>query len=114
MRTKTTTCPPVCGGGRNKEINMTDYKQFVKDRDEAFIDFVKTGDTKKVREYCKKYGVVMPRDRKVFAAGIYKAVQECVYIPEDVKTLAMQKCVAIGFNPFIKPYDYDMEGEVTE
>ena len=92
---------------------MTDYKQFVKDRDEAFIDFVKTGNAKKVREYCKKYGVVMPRDRNVFAAGIYKAVQECVDIPEDVKVLAMQKCMEIGFNPFMKPYGYDTGSEVT-
>lgn len=93
---------------------MADYKQFVKDRDEAFIDFVKTGNAKKVRKYCKKYDIDMPKDRKVFAAGIYKAVQECVDIPEEVKTLAMQKCVDIGFNPFIKPYDYDMESEVAE
>ena len=42
---------------------------FVHDRDSAFIDFVETGNTDKVR----KYGVPMPKDKKVFAAGIYKA-----------------------------------------
>lgn len=84
---------------------------FVEERNAAFIDFVKTGDTKKVRKYCKKYGVDMPKERKVFAAGIYKAVQQCTSIPEDVKVLAMQKCLEIGFNPLIRPYD--MEGSKT-
>lgn len=79
-------------------------EKFVKERNEAFIDFVRTGDTKKVRRYCKKYGVEIPKNRKVFAAGIYKAVQECTDIPEDVKALAMQKCLEIGFMPFITPY----------
>lgn len=89
---------------------MTDFSQFVKDRDESFIDFVKTGNTKKVRKYCRKYGVVMPKDRKVFAAGIYKAVQECTGIPEEIKSLAMIKCLELGFAPFIRPFDME-EGD---
>ena len=89
---------------------MTDFSQFVKDRNESFIDFVKTGDTKKVRAYCRKYGVNMPKDRKVFAAGIYKAVQACTGIPEEIKTLAMQRCLEIGFNPFMRPLDME-EGD---
>ena len=79
--------------------------KFAEERDAAFIDFVKTGDSKKVKAYCRKYGVPVPRDYKVFAAGIYKAVQACNSIPEDVKTLAMQKCIALGFNPLMRPYD---------
>lgn len=78
-------------------------EQFVKERDAALIDFVQTGSMKKVRKYCNKHGVKMPKDKKVFAAGIYKAVQCCTDIPEDVKVLAMQKCMAIGFNPFMAP-----------
>lgn len=84
---------------------------FVKERDAAFIDFVKTGNTAKLRAYCKKYNVPIPKDKKVMAAGVYKAVQCTTSIPEDVKVMAMQKCLQIGFNPFIKPYDYDREGE---
>lgn len=84
---------------------MTDIEKFVKERDEAFIDFVRTDSTKKITKYCKKHGVKIPKDRNVFAAGIYKAVQECMDIPDDVKVLAMQKCMKIGFNPFMAPYD---------
>lgn len=83
---------------------MIDIKQFVKERDDAFIDFVRTDNTKKILKYCKKYGITVPENRKVFKAGIYKAVQECTDIPEDVKALAMQKCLEIGFMPFITPY----------
>lgn len=75
--------------------------KFVKERDEAFINFVETGSMKKVDAYCKKYGVPMPKDYKVKQAGIYKAVQECTNIPEEIKNKAMIKCLELGFVPFI-------------
>lgn len=87
---------------------------FAKERNAAFIDFVRTGNMNKVRKYCRTYGVQMPKDKNVFAAGIYKAVQECIDIPEEIKSLAMQRCLEIGFNPFMKPADMgveDTEGE---
>lgn len=84
---------------------------FVRERDAAFIHFVKTDDLSEVRAYCKKYGVQIPRKRNVLAAGVYKAVVATTSIPDDVKTVAMQKCLKLGFNPIIKPYDYDIEDE---
>ena len=80
---------------------MSDMKRFVRDRDEAFIDFVETGSTVKVRKYCRKYGVDMPKDKKVFAAGIYKAVQQCTNIPQEIKDKAFIKCLELGFSPLI-------------
>lgn len=80
---------------------MSDMKRFVRDRDEAFIDFVETGSTVKVRKYCRKYGVDMPKDKKVFAAGIYKAVQQCTNIPQEIKDKAFIKCLELGFSPMI-------------
>lgn len=74
---------------------------FVKDRDTAFTDFVMTGSTKKVRAYCKKYGMPIPKNNKVFAAGIYKAVQQCTNIPEEVKEKAFMKCLELGFSPLM-------------
>lgn len=75
--------------------------RFADERDKAFIDFVETGNTAKVRKYCRKYGVDMPKDRKVFAAGIYKAVQECTNIPQEIKDKAFTKCLELGFSPII-------------
>jgi hypothetical protein len=83
------------------EGEMMDTKRFVKDRDEAFTDFVLTGNTKKVRAYCKKYGMPIPKNNKVFAAGIYKAVQQCTNIPEEVKAKAFMNCLELGFSPLM-------------
>ena len=83
---------------------------FVKERDAAFIHFVKTDDLSKVRAYCKKWDVQMPKSKKVAAAGVYKAVIAITSIPEDIRMMAMQKCLKLGFNPIMKPYDYDLEG----
>ena len=78
---------------------------FAEERDKAFIKAVVDDDWKAVRKYSKKYGVPMPKERNVMKAGIYKAVQYCTNIPEDVKVMAMQKCLQLGFSPLIKPYE---------
>ena len=75
---------------------------FAKERDKAFTDAVVNDNWDGVRAYMKKYGMTALSDT-VMKAGIYKAVQYCTNIPEDAKTLAMQKCLEMGFNPFIRP-----------
>lgn len=79
------------------------------ERDKAFIDFVMNDNTEKLKAYAKKYGVPMPRSKRVLACGIYKAVQYCTDISEEVKGIAMQKCLKLGMNPFI-----DFENEVKD
>lgn len=83
---------------------------FAKERDKAFIDFVETGSFKKVNAYCKKYGVPMPKNQRVKAAGIYKAVQECTNIPQQIKDKAWIKCLELGFSPLLKPHE-EKEGD---
>lgn len=77
-------------------------KEMVKERNEAIIDFVETGNLEKVEIYCKKYKVAIPKNEKIMAAGLYKAAQECIGIPERVKKLAREKCMDLGFKPTIK------------
>lgn len=84
---------------------------FVEERDKAFIDAVVNDKFDKVRKYSKKYGLPMPKKRNVMKAGVYKAVQYCTNIPEDVKVLAMLKCLKIGFTPFIKPIESKIEDD---
>ena len=84
---------------------------FVEERDKAFIDAVVNDKWDKVRKYSKKYGLPMPKKRNVMKAGVYKAVQYCTNIPENVKVLAMQKCLKIGFTPFIKPIESKREDD---
>ena len=75
---------------------------FTEERDKTITDAVVNDNWDGVKRYAKKYCVHLPKSEKVMKAGIYKAVQYCTSIPEDVKTLAMQKCVKMGFSPFIK------------
>lgn len=80
-----------------------DFKQFRKDRDSAMTAFVMRDDWEAVRKYCTTYGVSMPDDPDVMAAGIYKAVQEVPGLPDEVKYMAAMKCMRLGFTPFITP-----------
>lgn len=74
-------------------------KQAVKERDEAYIDFVKTGNLTKIKAYCKKYDILMPKNKKALKVGIYKAVQYCANIPEDVnKRLDLTKVSEVIYN----------------
>ena len=74
---------------------------YAKDRDKAFIALVMNDDIKPWIGVCKKYGLKRPDSDRVEKAGIYKAVQYCTNIPEDVKCVAKQKCLDMGFTPFV-------------
>lgn len=74
---------------------------FVKERNDAFSDAVLKDEWEKVKKYAKKYGVPLPKNKKVMKVGIYKAVQYCTNISEDVKVTAIVKCLELGCNPFI-------------
>lgn len=80
-----------------------DINDLVAARDKAFTAFVLNDDWEPVLEYCHTYGVPMPDNPDVMAAGIYKAVQECTSIPDDVKAKAAKKCMKLGFVPYMKP-----------
>ena len=82
-------------------------------RDKSMIKAVMEDDWSGIIRECKEDGVPIPDDPRVMKAGIYKAVQYCTKIPQDVKETAMLKCLALGFNPFIKPYEPG-ESEGTE
>ena len=80
-------------------------REFVRDRDTAFINAVMHDDWDGVAAYLEKYkmrGAQMMRYKEPVAkAAIYKAVQECTNISDDVKAIAAEKCVALGFAPRI-------------
>ena len=76
---------------------------FTKERDKAFTDAVVNDKWDGVKRYAKKYGVHLPKSEKVMKVVVYKAVRYCTDIPEDVKNIAMQKCLEMGFNLFIRP-----------
>ena len=79
-----------------------DTEQFVRDRDSAFTRAVVDDDWSAVYKYLNKYGMERPSSRKVLRAAIYKAVQHCTNIPQDVKDIAVTKCIELGFSPLIQ------------
>lgn len=79
-------------------MNVT---EFVKDRNNAFISFVKTDDLSEFYKYADRYQLSVPSDINITKAGIYKAVQECTDIPEDIKEIARKKCMELDFAPYI-------------
>ena len=78
-------------------------KRFAKDRDEAFTKFVHDDDFGHIEEWLKKYDMpaYAPDNKDVAKAGVYKAVQECIFIDEDTKELARRKCLELGFSPYM-------------
>ena len=86
---------------------------FTKERDKAFTDAVVNDNWDGVKAFSEKYRMSASSDT-VMKAGVCKAVQYCTNIPEDVKTLAMQKCVKMGFNPFIRPIGEGSENHADD
>jgi hypothetical protein len=85
------------------DYKMNDLKQFAKERDEAFTAFVMNDDWDACLKHFKKWGhpdSTLPTIVK--QAGVYKAVQECEYIPLEVKAEAAKKCVLLGFKPTMR------------
>lgn len=80
--------------------------EFLEDRKKALTKAVMDNDWGPFMKYCKKYGIQIPKDRKIMMAGCYKAVQGCTDIPEEVKDVAFKKCVALGFSPL-----FNQEGD---
>jgi len=77
-------------------------KQFVKDRDEAMKAAVMQDDLDAVKRYSKKYCVPLPKNGKVMKAGVYKAMQEIMTMPDIVKRTAWEKCTTMGFRPTMR------------
>lgn len=82
-------------------MNMS---ELVKDRNEAFVEAVVNDNWDKVRKYSKKYGIPIPKNKAAMKAGVYKAVQYCKDISEEIKLQAMQKCLEMGLNPYIEDF----------
>jgi len=77
---------------------------FVKQRDEAFVAFVRTGDRVKLGALCRRYGIAMPTDERALAGGVCKAVMNIRGLPQDVYGLALEKLADLGMSPEIGGY----------
>jgi hypothetical protein len=76
--------------------------RYTKERDKVFESVVLRDDLSCLREFCARWKIPMPEKENVQRAAVYKAVQECANISEEVKQLAREKCEALGFSAMIK------------
>lgn len=76
-------------------------QEYAEDRDAALVAFVNDGDFAHLDRLTEKWGTAPVPHTDVGAAAVYKAVQECTRIPESVKRQAMEKCVELGFSPWM-------------
>lgn len=74
---------------------MFSREKFIKERNEALFSL----DEKKIRRYCKKYSVTIPRDEEVFWRRIYKAICNVEGAPQEVKEKAMARLKKHGSTP---------------
>ena len=74
------------------------FKKLIKERDEALLSL----DKDKIIKTFKKYGVCIPKDERIFWAGIHKARIEVLSFPEDVKNVSIKWLIENGFYPGTK------------
>ncbi len=75
-------------------------KEFVKERDMALIEYIKTGNKKKLLAYFEKYHVPYSDNEKVLEIAVYKAALGCNNIPDDIKNIARTRLKAMGCSLF--------------
>lgn len=83
-------------------LKISRNEQFLKDKKTTYENAVLRDDWDGVVKYCKKYGVPILSDERILKAGIYKGTVAATDISAEVKSVAMTKCLALGFSPFIK------------
>ena len=77
-------------------LHRSDIKQFVADRDHAFLSM----DEATIRAYCRKWHIHIPDNPTVFWAGIHKARTAATSLPREVRLLSKMWLTARGFQSF--------------
>ena len=75
-------------------------KQYNKDRDHAITELIKTGSLDEWFKVVEKYKLNFPKNEIVVKGALYKAAQQCLSIPSDLKQRAAEECRKLGMNPY--------------
>ena len=60
-----------------------DNAEWVKDRNEAFLSM----DENKIKDYCRKYKIDIPKNETVFWMGVHKVICNLYLIEDDLVSL---------------------------
>ena len=86
---------------KTKRTSNRKVEAFKKERDALFSAFVMDDNIEPILEYCAKYDIPTPSAKIALRAGVYKAVQNLNTISPQVKRIAREKCIALGFQPTV-------------
>lgn len=77
-------------------------QKFVKDRDKAITRAVMNDDWEAAKRYCRKYGVPVPGNERIFKGAIYKAACEVLSLSQEVRGKAKTEAEKLGFYPGLR------------
>lgn len=83
-------------------------------RDNAIIEAVMNDNFIPFLDYCLKYRIPIPANAEVFRGGVYKAAHEITTMPEEVKRIADEKVIAMGFKAGISEDFFAKENESSK
>lgn len=73
-------------------------KVFVKERNEALFSL----DKEKIKVFCEKWGVPVPKDETIFWAGIHKGIVHITSATEEQRENSIKWLIDHGFSPNIE------------
>jgi len=87
---------------KTKRILNRKIEAFKKERDTLFSTFVMDDNIEPILEYCAKYDIPLSTAEITLRVGVYKAVQEITAVSPQVKRIARDKCIDLGFHPTMR------------
>lgn len=82
---------------KHKRSRMQKRINYVKERDSVFLSL----DEKRIRDFCRKYEINVPKDDIVFWAGVHKAICNMNAANIKQKAYSLAWLVEHGFRPEI-------------
>ena len=77
---------------------MDRLKKYVKERNKAMFSL----DEKKIKAFCRKWGVPIPENENVFWAGVHKVILHTTASTDAQKAHSLLWLVMHGFSPNIE------------
>lgn len=78
---------------------MNEIEVYVKERNAVFEKYVLNDDEEALKKHCRKWCMLYPEEEIVRKIAVYKAVQHIPAMSDEVKQIAREKCIALGFSP---------------
>lgn len=72
----------------------SNLERFLEERNAALFSL----DENRIKEYCRKHGLQIPENKKVFWGAIYKSICNITDAPNEVVEIARQRLKEMGWS----------------